>query len=97
MTDRQFDQDLDNHITGEPEDGDDFADAAGDDMVLVSYYEHSCEWVSKYCDENHKRSAWVPRAALSAALADAGFGAGFEVSTKCRESQSISVPREETL
>ena len=35
-----------------------------EDMVRVFYYDHSCEWLSKYCDEHHKRSALVPRAAL---------------------------------
>ena len=34
------------------------------DAVQVFWYEHDCEWVSKYCDEHHQRSAWVSRAAL---------------------------------
>ena len=34
------------------------------EVVQVFWYEHDCEWVSKYCDEHHQRSAWVSRAAL---------------------------------
>ena len=35
------------------------------EMVPVFYYEHDCDWVSKYCDENHRRSAMVPVASLA--------------------------------
>lgn len=35
-----------------------------DEAVQVFWYEHDCEWLSKYCDEHHRRSALVPRSAL---------------------------------
>lgn len=28
-------------------------------LVTIYWYEHNCEWLSKYCDEHHKRSAPV--------------------------------------
>lgn len=34
-------------------------------MVTVYWYEHSCEWLSKYCDEHHKKSARVPQSFLT--------------------------------
>lgn len=35
-----------------------------EEYVLVSWYEHDCDWVTKYCDEAHKRYATVPLAVL---------------------------------
>ena len=34
------------------------------ETVLVSWYEHDCDWITKYCDENHRKYAVVPRAIL---------------------------------
>jgi hypothetical protein len=31
-----------------------------DDYVTVSWFEHDCEWVSKYCYEHHEVHARVP-------------------------------------
>ena len=31
-------------------------------MVRVTWYEHDCQWLTKYCDEHHARTAWVPLA-----------------------------------
>lgn len=31
-----------------------------DNTVLVSWYDHGCPWVTKLCDEEHRRHAWVP-------------------------------------
>jgi hypothetical protein len=31
-----------------------------DDEVTVYYYDHTCEWISKYCDEHHRRHAVIP-------------------------------------
>lgn len=28
--------------------------------MRVSWYEHDCDWLTKYCDEHHQRSATVP-------------------------------------
>lgn len=30
----------------------------------VTWYEHDCEWITKYCDENHTVSALVPMSVL---------------------------------
>lgn len=30
----------------------------------IHWYEHDCEWISKYCDEHHLRSATVSRTVL---------------------------------
>lgn len=35
-----------------------------DNLVLVSWYEHECDWISKYCDETHKVYAVVPEKLL---------------------------------
>lgn len=37
-----------------------------DEMVRVYWYDHACEWVTKYCDEHHRRSALVQKQALEA-------------------------------
>ena len=40
-------------------------DAIGDDdSVRVFWYDCDCEWITKYCEENHRRSALVPRGVL---------------------------------
>jgi hypothetical protein len=33
--------------------------------VSVTWYEHDCEWITKYCDEHHARTALVPRDVLA--------------------------------
>lgn len=33
--------------------------------ITVHYYEHSCEWLTKYCDEYHRRTAVVPASVLA--------------------------------
>jgi hypothetical protein len=35
-----------------------------DDLVRVFWYDCDCEWVTKYCEEFHRRSALVPRGVL---------------------------------
>lgn len=30
------------------------------EKVLVKWYECDCQWLTKYCDEEHVRTAWVP-------------------------------------
>lgn len=42
--------------------------------IAVYYYEHSCEWVSKFCDEHHQRSALVPVSVLAAFTLNGGDG-----------------------
>lgn len=37
-----------------------------DEMVRVYWYDHACEWVTKYCDEHHRRSALIQKQALEA-------------------------------
>lgn len=39
-------------------------EATAEEVVQVFWYEHDCEWLSKYCDEHHRRSSRVSRAAL---------------------------------
>lgn len=34
------------------------------ESVLVSWYDHDCDWVSKYCSEHHYRSATIPLSIL---------------------------------
>lgn len=36
-----------------------------DEMVYVSWYEHSCDWLTKYCDEYHRVTARVPVSVLN--------------------------------
>lgn len=43
---------------------------AVDNLVMVTWYEHGCDWITKYCDENHTRSALVPRKILDDPLAN---------------------------
>jgi hypothetical protein len=31
------------------------------EQVQVFWYDHSCDWLTKYCDENHRKSTFVPR------------------------------------
>lgn len=31
-----------------------------DGMVWVSWHDCSCDWLSKYCDEHHRKTALVP-------------------------------------
>lgn len=35
-----------------------------EEVVSVSWYEHDCDWITKYCDEEHRRSAFVPVSVL---------------------------------
>lgn len=28
--------------------------------ILVTWYDHNCDWITKHCDEYHTRSALVP-------------------------------------
>jgi len=39
-----------------------------DDIVHISWYEHDCDWITKYCDEHHRHSANVSRSALVALI-----------------------------
>jgi hypothetical protein len=32
--------------------------------ITVQYYNCACEWVSKYCDENHRAVANIPLSVL---------------------------------
>jgi hypothetical protein len=32
--------------------------------VTVHWYDHDCEWVTKYCDEYHAKYALVPASVL---------------------------------
>jgi hypothetical protein len=32
--------------------------------VTVFWYEHDCDWITKYCDEHHRRSGTVSRIVL---------------------------------
>ena len=34
------------------------------EFVTVYWYDHDCEWISKYCDEHHRRSGQVSRIVL---------------------------------
>lgn len=34
------------------------------EKVTVYWYEHDCDWITKYCDEHHKHSAQVMRIVL---------------------------------
>lgn len=34
------------------------------ESVTVYWYEHDCEWISKYCEENHRQSGTVSRIVL---------------------------------
>lgn len=34
------------------------------EFVWVTWYEHDCDWISKYCDEFHAVRAKVPIAEL---------------------------------
>lgn len=36
-----------------------------DKKVWVSWYNHNCEYISKYCDEYHRVGASVPLSVLS--------------------------------
>jgi transcriptional regulator with XRE-family HTH domain len=38
--------------------------ASNSEMIAVAWYEHTCEWVTKFCDEHHLRYAHVPADAL---------------------------------
>lgn len=29
-------------------------------VVLVHWYDHDCLWLTKFCDEEHRRQAWLP-------------------------------------
>jgi len=33
--------------------------------IYVSWYEHDCDWITKYCDEYHRSSALVPASVLA--------------------------------
>lgn len=35
------------------------------DTVTVSWYTCDCEWITKYCDEEHYATAVVPKSVLS--------------------------------
>lgn len=35
-----------------------------DQSIRVSWYDHDCDWITKYCDEYHTRSALVPLSVL---------------------------------
>lgn len=37
----------------------------GDELIRVAWYEHSCPWITKYCDEEHTKVAMVPVSILS--------------------------------
>lgn len=41
------------------------------EQVTVYWYEHDCEWISKYCDEHHRRSGTVSRIVLETVAQDA--------------------------
>jgi hypothetical protein len=44
--------------------------AAGNRMleqVRVYWYDHTCDYISKYCEEHHQRSAYLPRLTLDLA------------------------------
>lgn len=28
--------------------------------ILVHWYDCNCEWITKYCDEYHQKSAYIP-------------------------------------
>lgn len=32
--------------------------------VTVFWYDHDCDWITKYCDEHHRRSGTVSRIVL---------------------------------
>jgi len=36
-----------------------------DKLVYVGWYDHDCEWLTKYCDEHHRVGAMVPMSVLS--------------------------------
>lgn len=36
-----------------------------DSRVTVYYYDHNCNWITKYCEEYHTRSAYVPISVLN--------------------------------
>lgn len=40
-----------------------------DEKRIVYWYDCDCDWISKYCDENHRRSALVELDYLRAAAA----------------------------
>lgn len=31
-----------------------------EEFVRVAWYDHDCDWLTKYCDENHRKFAWIP-------------------------------------
>jgi hypothetical protein len=35
-----------------------------DDPVSVYWYDHDCEWISKYCETEHTRSSLIPLSVL---------------------------------
>ena len=35
------------------------------ELVRVQWFEHDCDWISKYCDEFHTRSVMIPRPVLN--------------------------------
>ncbi len=41
-----------------------FVERRRPDNVTVFYYEHDCDWISKYCEEHHRRYAVIPRSSL---------------------------------
>lgn len=41
-------------------------DDAGE-LVAVSWTDCDCEWMTSYCDENHRRTTRIPRSALTRA------------------------------
>lgn len=39
---------------------------------FVSWYEHDCDWITKYCDEHHQRYATIPVDVLEQYATDGG-------------------------
>lgn len=36
-----------------------------EELVSVSWYEHDCDWISKYCDDYHRVFSAVPVSILA--------------------------------
>lgn len=43
----------------------DFIERRRPENVTVSWYEHECDWITKYCDEHHRKYAVIPRSVLA--------------------------------
>ena len=50
----------------------------GGEMIRVYWYDHDCEWISKYCETEHSRSSLLPLEMLQRYATNAAWSSSHE-------------------